>query len=211
LTNHARSLALGVVDGGGLIGDDRSPLIGDDRGSADLTPKDSFREESARRGVSGPPGRALEMCGEELGAFATETFPDPEFHMDADSNQDTCDDETETEAGRDTSSRTRTSHSQHTPRLHTSHSPTRSAGQQRRRSSSAPGPWSTNHYARASPENFGDSQFMRPEWMVDIPDDLATGWCVLPRPQGQRSLVVASRGYVLRVSQIPPTVRPDYG
>jgi len=52
---------------------------------------------------------------------------------------------------------------------------------------------------------------MRPEWMVDIPDDLATGWCVLPRPQGQRSLVVASRGYVLRVSQIPPTVRPDYG
>ena len=35
---------------------------------------------------------------------------------------------------------------------------------------------------------------MRPEWLVDIPNDLAHKWCVLPRPEGRRSLVVASRG-----------------
>jgi len=35
---------------------------------------------------------------------------------------------------------------------------------------------------------------MRPEWLVDIPNDLARAWCVLPRPEGRRELVVASRG-----------------
>ena len=35
---------------------------------------------------------------------------------------------------------------------------------------------------------------MRPEWLVDVPPDLARAWCVLPRPEGRRALVVASRG-----------------
>ena len=65
----------------------------------------------------------------------------------------------------------------------------------RRRSSSAPGEWSrADHSLHFKKTNFGDTQFMRPEWLVDIPNDLARAWCVLPRPEGRRELVVASRG-----------------
>ena len=35
---------------------------------------------------------------------------------------------------------------------------------------------------------------MVPEWMVGVPDDLATQWFVIPRPQGKRCLVVANAG-----------------
>ena len=34
------------------------------------------------------------------------------------------------------------------------------------------------------------SELMVPEWMVGVPDDLATQWFVIPRPQGKRCLVV---------------------
>ena len=58
-----------------------------------------------------------------------------------------------------------------------------------RRSFSAPGKWS-----REAVAEFSESQFMHPEWMVDVPPDLATEWYVTPRPSGQRCLVIASRG-----------------
>lgn len=38
------------------------------------------------------------------------------------------------------------------------------------------------------------AQLMQPEWLVEVPPDLASHWFVLPRPEGQRCLVVASRG-----------------
>jgi snurportin-1 len=58
-----------------------------------------------------------------------------------------------------------------------------------RRSSSAPGKWS-----RESVAQFGESQFMLPEWMVDVPPDLGHAWFATPRPKGQRTLVISSRG-----------------
>lgn len=33
-----------------------------------------------------------------------------------------------------------------------------------------------------------------PEWMVEIPNDLATNWIVMPRPEGHRYLVSCKRG-----------------
>ena len=33
--------------------------------------------------------------------------------------------------------------------------------------------------------------------MLDIPEDLKTNWFVLPRPEGQRALVIASRGITI--------------
>ena len=38
------------------------------------------------------------------------------------------------------------------------------------------------------------SQLMAPEWLVEIPDDLARNWYVMSRPEGQRCLVIASHG-----------------
>jgi snurportin-1 len=38
------------------------------------------------------------------------------------------------------------------------------------------------------------SQLMNPEWLIEIPRDLATEWYVLPRPEGQRCTVLASKG-----------------
>eukprot|EP00890_Picochlorum_soloecismus_P003042 jgi/Picsp_1/3739/NSC_06575-R1_mrna cap enzyme len=38
------------------------------------------------------------------------------------------------------------------------------------------------------------SQLMAPEWLVEIPVDLADSWYVMSRPEGQRCLVVASHG-----------------
>ncbi|KAG8459582.1 hypothetical protein KFE25_000938 [Diacronema lutheri] len=35
---------------------------------------------------------------------------------------------------------------------------------------------------------------MLPEWMAEVPEDLARSWMVLPRPAGQRCLVVSARG-----------------
>jgi snurportin-1 len=40
------------------------------------------------------------------------------------------------------------------------------------------------------------SELMVPEWMIGVPDDLATQWYVVPRPQGKRCLVVANAGMV---------------
>ena len=41
------------------------------------------------------------------------------------------------------------------------------------------------------------SQLTRPEWMIDVPEDLAEAWLVMPRPEGRRSLVIASRGWTI--------------
>lgn len=38
------------------------------------------------------------------------------------------------------------------------------------------------------------SQLMHPDWLTDIPADLGPNWLVLPRPEGPRCLVIASRG-----------------
>lgn len=38
------------------------------------------------------------------------------------------------------------------------------------------------------------SQLMTPEWLVESPQNLANDWFVLPRPEGQRCLVVSSKG-----------------
>ena len=35
-----------------------------------------------------------------------------------------------------------------------------------------------------------------PEWMIGVPDDIASQWYVIPRPQGKRCLVVANAGAV---------------
>ena len=52
-------------------------------------------------------------------------------------------------------------------------------------------------YRRPSPQAIREqwaSHFMSPEWLVEIPSNLATDWFVLPRPEGQRCLVISSRG-----------------
>lgn len=41
------------------------------------------------------------------------------------------------------------------------------------------------------------SQCMVPEWMVDVPTDLGSSWIVMPRPEGQRCLVILSHGMVV--------------
>ncbi|KAI8470226.1 MAG: hypothetical protein J3K34DRAFT_521574 [Monoraphidium minutum] len=41
------------------------------------------------------------------------------------------------------------------------------------------------HYAR---------QLMLPEWLTDVPPDLADSWLAVPRPEGRRCLVVAAHG-----------------
>ena len=41
------------------------------------------------------------------------------------------------------------------------------------------------------------SQFMIPEWMVDVTSDLGSSWIVLPRPEGQRCIVTVSNGTVV--------------
>ncbi|KAF5836310.1 hypothetical protein DUNSADRAFT_6140 [Dunaliella salina] len=37
-------------------------------------------------------------------------------------------------------------------------------------------------------------QLQHPEWMTDVPQDLQQNWLVMPRPEGQRCLVVTSKG-----------------
>lgn len=175
LTTHARSLAFGgLADGGDADSDGAS---GERAGDA-----------SVRRVVSGPGLDASRMDSAsaafgELGAAAdaadpdAETLPGERAHaaMDADACEPTP-------SGMFEASK-----------------PPKSP-KDRRRSSSAPGEWSrANHGCARGPGSFkksvfGDTQFMRPEWLVDIPNDLARAWCVLPRPEGRRELVVASRG-----------------
>ena len=55
----------------------------------------------------------------------------------------------------------------------------------------------TGRSANASVRAFWASQFMIPEWMVDVPSDIGTNWYVMARPEGQRCLVVISHGTVL--------------
>lgn len=43
---------------------------------------------------------------------------------------------------------------------------------------------------------FWASQFMVPEWMVDVPLDIGTHWFVMARPEGQRCLLVFSQGRI---------------
>lgn len=46
-------------------------------------------------------------------------------------------------------------------------------------------------------DSFGRRHLMRAEWLVQAPRNLAREWCVIPRPQGRRCLVVATRGRTL--------------
>jgi hypothetical protein len=49
---------------------------------------------------------------------------------------------------------------------------------------------------RGSPGSKADvaAALMSPEWLVDLPDDLATAWLVAVRPEGRRCLVVTGGG-----------------
>ncbi|GFR46702.1 hypothetical protein Agub_g8321 [Astrephomene gubernaculifera] len=38
------------------------------------------------------------------------------------------------------------------------------------------------------------NELMQPEWLTDVPTDLASNWMVMPRPEGMRCLLVTSRG-----------------
>jgi snurportin-1 len=49
---------------------------------------------------------------------------------------------------------------------------------------------STSHGVR----DHWSSLFMRPEWMIEVPGDLGPAWFVMPRPEGQRCLVVSGKG-----------------
>lgn len=133
-----------------------------------------------RKVVSGPGELNFAQVEGELGA-AVVNAGDPDVEMDADEARDTYDESNAAQA----------SVSTHTNKNSSNYSPGR---QNRRRNSSAPGQWSKTNYSKNNQTNFGDSQFMRPEWMVDIPVDLWSGWCVVARPEGQRALVIASRG-----------------
>lgn len=62
----------------------------------------------------------------------------------------------------------------------------------------SPGKWSRQSVAAFS------AQFMHPEWLVDVPADLASAWYVTPRPSGQRCLVIASRGATVRRCRLTP-------
>ncbi|KAG2487114.1 hypothetical protein HYH03_014227 [Edaphochlamys debaryana] len=46
---------------------------------------------------------------------------------------------------------------------------------------------------RAYGARYGN-ELMQPEWLTDVPPDLAANWLVMPRPEGWRCLLVASRG-----------------
>eukprot|EP00242_Pyramimonas_sp_CCMP2087_P014178 CAMPEP_0198218704 /NCGR_PEP_ID=MMETSP1445-20131203/70703_1 /TAXON_ID=36898 /ORGANISM="Pyramimonas sp., Strain CCMP2087" /LENGTH=394 /DNA_ID=CAMNT_0043895857 /DNA_START=64 /DNA_END=1244 /DNA_ORIENTATION=+ len=45
-----------------------------------------------------------------------------------------------------------------------------------------------------SSRSFYATQLVSPEWMVDIPQDLQKNWYVLSHPEGERCLVIATRG-----------------
>ena len=164
LTNHARSLALGAVDSPARIPD----------------ATDAFSNDALNRSSSGPTSLAArreDPAAAELGEDAAATTVD----IDIDDGNDDTDDEA-TLRGRPAESPTRPTH---------------------RRSSSAPGKWSHGGSRRGGGgggggggrgSRFGEEQFMRAEWMVDIPADLASAWCVVPRPDGDRALVISSRG-----------------
>lgn len=44
-------------------------------------------------------------------------------------------------------------------------------------------------------------QLMLPEWMVSVPENLHGQWLVMPRPEGKRCIVIASK-YVLRYTDV---------
>ncbi|MEW5298940.1 MAG: hypothetical protein WDW36_002009 [Sanguina aurantia] len=44
------------------------------------------------------------------------------------------------------------------------------------------------------PRQFYARQLQLPEWMTDVPGDLATHWYVMPRPEGIRCLLISQRG-----------------
>eukprot|EP00884_Botryococcus_braunii_P015240 jgi/Botrbrau1/239/Bobra.0022s0214.2 len=48
----------------------------------------------------------------------------------------------------------------------------------------------------AKARNPFEDQLMEPEWLIDIPPNLAESWLVMARPEGERCLVTAARGWV---------------
>ena len=158
-----------------------------------------------RRAVSGPGLDAAADAGTsaargELGAAADAADPDTEMPLDDARDGAAMDADAHEPEPSHTAFDTKSPERKEGP------TPPRSPA--RRRSSSAPGEWSradhspggaSRRHFRVSgngrtKKSFGDTQLMRPEWLVDVPPDLARAWCVLPRPEGRRALVVASRG-----------------
>ncbi|KAI7835612.1 hypothetical protein COHA_010489 [Chlorella ohadii] len=73
----------------------------------------------------------------------------------------------------------------HSPEVHMGGSGGRRSSSGRGRRASSGGSGLRQYYA---------AQLMQPEWLVDVPPDLGTEWYALPRPEGQRCLVISARG-----------------
>ena len=58
-----------------------------------------------------------------------------------------------------------------------------------------------NFISKTRRQSLWSRQLMIPEWMVEIPPDLGTEWLVMPRPEGDRCLVVAERGRTISRKQ----------
>eukprot|EP00887_Chlorella_sp_A99_P000428 scaffold17.g428.t1 len=66
-------------------------------------------------------------------------------------------------------------------------------GASERRASGATTSTSGANRRRSSRQHYAE-QLMSPEWLIEAPPDLGTDWYVLPRPEGQRCLVITSGG-----------------
>ncbi|KAL4439876.1 hypothetical protein ABPG75_002877 [Micractinium tetrahymenae] len=68
------------------------------------------------------------------------------------------------------------------------------AGRRRRSSSGSATSLRSPGGSGAALRQYYSQQLMQPEWLVDVPPDLGSEWYALPRPEGQRCLVIAARG-----------------
>ncbi|XP_071487278.1 snurportin-1-like [Diadema antillarum] len=51
-----------------------------------------------------------------------------------------------------------------------------------------------SHRPKKRRERYYKNQLMLSEWLVDVPDDLAENWLMVPCPVGRRAFVIASKG-----------------
>lgn len=73
-------------------------------------------------------------------------------------------------------------------------SPEVDMGSARRRSSAGTANLRSPGGGGAALRQYYSQQLMQPEWLVDVPPDLGSEWYALPRPEGQRCLLIAARG-----------------
>ncbi|EEH56954.1 mRNA_cap_enzyme [Micromonas pusilla CCMP1545] len=170
-TNYARSLAFGDHDGGGDDGDG-----GERDASSSFAERDEIDALNAAEGICASRGAGSQSSLASADAdalFRVDSAPATAAAMeDAEARGRGATAEEATDDGHG-----------------------RRRKQRHRRSSSAPGKWSDREPSRGT--SFGETQFMLPEWMIDVPPDLASGWFAIPRPEGRRCLVVSSRGGVV--------------